>query len=68
MRVIVGKNDNFSEVVESLSSIVDGKFYYIPGWFQKDENGDFQFHHMNNLPEELKQSVEKLKNPKKPKK
>ena len=63
MKVIVTKEDKMSEVLESISSVVDAKFYYIPGWFEKDDNGDFQFHHMNNLPEELTKAVKELQQP-----
>ena len=65
MKVIVTKEDKMSEVLGSISSVVSDKFYYIPGWFERDDNGDFQFHHMNNLPEELKQAVEELQQPSK---
>lgn len=30
-----------------------GKYYYIPGWFEKMENGDYNFHHFEKLPDEL---------------
>lgn len=68
IKVIIPKETTLDETFEGLSSKVNDKFYYIPGWFEKLENGDFQFHNMNNLPKELIEAVEKIRNPKTPKK
>lgn len=53
MKIIAEKNEKLSVVLESVSSIVNDKYYYIPGWFEKTKDGNYIFHHMNKLPKEL---------------
>ena len=61
MKVIAEKNEKLDTVLASLSSVVEGKYFYLPGWFEKLPDDSFQFHHMNNLPKELVDIVEKTR-------
>jgi len=58
MKVIAEKNEKLDVLLGSIASIVDEKYFYIPGWFEKTPEGNFQFHHMNNLPKHLIELVE----------
>lgn len=53
MRLLLEKDEAMVNVLGGTANVVDGKWFYIPGWFEKHENGDVEFHHMNSLPEEL---------------
>lgn len=57
----------FKDVLQQNASIVDGKYYYLPFWFEKVDNNnnigssDFKLHHLENIPDELKETVLKLR-------
>lgn len=61
MKLILDKDEKMDNVLNNIASIVDGKWYYIPGWFEKTENGELQFHHMEKLPEELTNKVAEIR-------
>lgn len=67
MKVIITETDTLQEVANNIGSVVNGKFFYIPGWFEKDENGDFIFHHMSKLPLELVNAVKEIQEAQQPK-
>jgi hypothetical protein len=48
------------KVLEQTASIVDDKYYYLPCWFEKTEDG-FAMHHMENLPEELVKAIQGMR-------
>lgn len=60
MKVIATKDEPLMSVVESIGSVVHNKYYYIPGWWEKLDNGDMLFHHLNKLPKELTDAVTAL--------
>jgi len=68
MKIIITEEDTVKSVAESVGSVVNGKYFYIPGWFEKLENGDFQFHHMTKLPKELVDVLQEQRGEEKPKK
>ena len=64
MIVTTEKDEKLATILESISSVVGDKYYYIPGWFEITKGDRFIFHHMNKLPKELTDLVEKTRNPK----
>lgn len=61
MKIIITKEDTLEHVATSVGNMVENKYYYIPGWFEKLEDGSMQFHHMNNLPKELTDTLTALR-------
>lgn len=53
MRILISKEDSLQHVLESMGNMVAGKYFFLPGWWEKLENGEMQFHHSSNLPKEL---------------
>lgn len=61
MRLLLEQDEKMVNVLGSVSNMVDGKWFYIPGWFEKHENGDVEFHHMNTLPTELTNRLQQIR-------
>ena len=38
-------------------TVVDEKYFYIPFWYEKNEDGTYTPHNFENLPEELKKAI-----------
>lgn len=49
-----------SKFLEENASKVNEKYYFLPYWFEKTKDG-FKLHHLEKLPEELKDAVKKLR-------
>lgn len=50
--------------LEENASSIEGRYYFLPFWFEKIEDGMFmnakyKLHRLDNLPEELKSLIEK---------
>lgn len=60
MKAIVSESKTLMEALESMGSNVEGKYYYLPYWFEKTEGG-LMIHTFEKLPEELKQEIERLR-------
>ena len=61
MKLLLEQDEKMENVLNNISNVIDGKWFYIPGWFEKHEDGTFQFHHVNNLPTELTTKLEEIK-------
>jgi len=42
-------------------TLVNNKYYHIPFWFEKTKKGLFILHHVETLPDELKESIKEIK-------
>jgi hypothetical protein len=61
MRLLLEENEKMENVLNSIAHNIEGRWYYIPGWFEKKENGEIQFHGMEKLPKELETTLQKIK-------
>lgn len=61
MRLLLEQDEKMVNVLGSVSNIVDGKWFYIPGWFEKHEDGSVEFHHINKLPDELTNRLNQIR-------
>jgi hypothetical protein len=65
-RIIIGF-DNIKSVGEFLRSFTavstpDGKrYYYVPYWFEEVDDNQFVLHGLDNLPEELKYQLNRVR-------
>ncbi len=46
--------DEMITFLEQSASIVDEKYFFLPFWFEKLEDGMFEMHHLDKLPPDLK--------------
>lgn len=60
MRLLLNKDESMENVIYSIANRIDDEWFYIPGWFQKHENGEIEFHNIHNLPEELTKKLEEI--------
>ena len=61
MKVITNKNLSIEYVLKDIGTCVNGKYYYIPGWWEKNHRNQLIFHHFENLPNELKDELNACK-------
>lgn len=46
----------------NMGSVIDGKYYFLPFWFEKtDEKGIYIEHSLEKLPEKLKKQIINLR-------
>ena len=62
MKVIAKPTTTIKDILESNASKVAEKFFYIPGWWELTKKGNYIFHHFNNLPDELTETIDNLRN------
>ncbi len=51
-------------LVETNSTCIEGKYYFIPYWFEKMEDnlpGSFKIHSLERIPENLRKLIEECK-------
>jgi outer membrane translocation and assembly module TamA len=57
MKAIVTKGMQIGELLENSASVLNQKYYVLPYWFEKTENGNFIMHFNNELPKEITENV-----------
>ena len=62
MKIIAKPETSLKDILESNATKVDGKFFYIPGWWELTKRGNYVYHHFNNLPDELTKTIETMRN------
>lgn len=68
MKIILEKGEILLNILQNMGSKVvteKKEYFYIPGWFEKLENDELQFHFMEKLPKDLMDAIEIQRNPKK---
>jgi len=60
MKVLCKSITPIGEILENMT-LVNNKYYHIPFWFEKTKKGLFILHHVETLPDELKESIKEIK-------
>lgn len=47
--------------LDGFANIVDDKYYFIPFWFEKLDDGNWKIHKLGNLPENLKSLIKEIR-------
>lgn len=59
--MIIPKETSIKDILESTATAVNDRYFYLPGWFEKLEEGDYRFRMFNDLPNELKETIKKIR-------
>ena len=62
MKIRVSKRKTINTLLKTIASKVDEKYYFLPFWFERENNGDFVMHHLEELPNNLKSELIKPRN------
>lgn len=57
VKVKTSKIRTINTLLKRSASCIDNKYYFFPFWFEKDSDGHFIMHHLENLPNNLKESL-----------
>ena len=49
------------ELLETMASSVDERYYFLPFWFEKQRGDHFVMHHLENLPEHIQERIKDLR-------
>lgn len=47
--------------LDGFATIVGDKYYFIPFWFEKSDDGNWKIHKLDHLPENLKSLIKEIR-------